>query len=306
MNIALVDVDSHNFPNLALAKLSAYHKAKGDHVEWYSPLFSNPDVIYASKVFTYTPDYINYAPNHMDKIIKGGTGYNVQSKLPEEVEKTLPDLELYPNYKFSYGFLTRGCINKCPWCVVPRKEGDIKIVDTLERVSQGRKEVILLDNNFLAVPRDFVVSTLNYAIDHKLKLDFNQNLDCRLVTKEYASLLSKVKWIKYLRFVCDHQGQIEPLRQSINLMRNAGYNGEIFVILLAKEFNETYKRLKQVLAMDNKVVPFLQEFKDYTSDVTVTDEIAKLSRWCNRAWIRKKCSFEEYQKKVIEEDNNLF
>lgn len=295
MNIALIDVDGHNFPNLALAKLSAYHKTKGDTVEWYSPLFSNPDVIYASKVFTYTPDYIGYAPNHIDKIIKGGTGYNVHSKLPTEVEQCLPDLTLYPQYDFAYGFLTRGCINKCQWCVVPRKEGNLIVVDTLERVSQGKKKVVLLDNNFLAAPRDFVISQLEYAIKNKIKLDFNQNLDCRLVNDEYAELLSKVKWIKYPRFACDHQGQIEPFNKAIKLLRSKGYKGEIFVILLAKDFNETYDRLKRILAMDKKITPFIQEYKDFTTNVNVTDKISKLSRWCNRAWIRKSCSFEEYK-----------
>lgn len=86
MNVALVDVDGHNFPNLALMKLSAWHKAQGDSVEWYSPLFSRPDVIYASKVFTFTPDYTDYAPHHPEPIL-GGTGYDATVKLPDAVER---------------------------------------------------------------------------------------------------------------------------------------------------------------------------------------------------------------------------
>ena len=89
MNVALVDVDGHNFPNLALMKLSAWHKAQGDSVEWYSPLFGRPDKIYASKVFTFTPDYTDYAPHHPEPI-RGGTGYDATVKLPDDVERMSP------------------------------------------------------------------------------------------------------------------------------------------------------------------------------------------------------------------------
>lgn len=297
MNIALIDVDGHNFPNLALAKLSTYHKAKGDTVEWYLPLFSNPDVIYASKVFTYTADYINYAPNHLDKIVKGGIGYNVHSKLPTEVEQCLPDLTLYPQYDFAYGFLTRGCINKCSWCVVPKKESDLTVADTLERVSQGKKKVVLLDNNFLAAPREFVISQLEYAIKNKIKLDFNQNLDCRLVNDEYASLLANCKWIDYIRFACDTDSQLEQCIKAIQKVRSKGYKKDIFVCCMAKDFDSIYRRIKELLKIDNKIEPFIQPFSDFTKDKTpVEAKVKDLVRWCNRVWIRKKCTFEEYKK----------
>ena len=71
MKIGLIDVDGHNYPNLPLMKLSAYHKAKGDSVEWYQPLFSgHMDIVYKSKVFSFTPDY-EY-PIDAVKIIGGG------------------------------------------------------------------------------------------------------------------------------------------------------------------------------------------------------------------------------------------
>ena len=132
MNIGLIDVDSnHNrkkwgatvFPNLALAKLSAWHKKRGDNVEWYTP-FSYYDVVYMAKVFTYTPDY-GYVIDNADEIVKGGTGYDVNSALPDEVDRLQPDYTIYPDVPkdYAYGFLTRGCPNKCFWCVVPKKEG---------------------------------------------------------------------------------------------------------------------------------------------------------------------------------------
>lgn len=293
MKVALLDVDGYNFPNLALAKLSTYHKTKGDDVEWYNPLFSNPDVIYASKVFTFTSDYLDYNPKHMDRIVKGGTGYNRQFKLPAEVENCLPDLTLYPQYDFAYGFLTRGCINKCPWCIVPEKEGNIKIVDTLERVSQSRKEVVLMDNNFLAAPMDFIKSQLEFAIKNKIKLDFNQALDCRLVDEEKANLLAKVKWIKYIRFACDQLSQLEPLKRAISLLRKKGYKKEVQVYVLAKELEDSLFRINEILKID-KTNPFVMPYRDFNKDKAVDLEIKRLARWCNRVEIRKTVKWSEY------------
>jgi len=125
MKIGLIDVDGHNFPNLALMKISAWHKQKGDHVEWYEPLLSGHcDKVYMSKVFTFTPDYEYFI--NADEIIKGGTGYKLYDRvLPDDVDTIFPDYSIYPQFDFAIGFLTRGCIRKCKWCVVPKKEGDL-------------------------------------------------------------------------------------------------------------------------------------------------------------------------------------
>ena len=136
MRIGLIDVDGHNFPNLALMKISAWHKAQGDEVEWYAPLFADEpfDKVYMSKVFTFTPDF-EYAIN-AKKIIKGGTGYGLYEDLPAEIEYTFPDYSLYPKYPFAVGFLTRGCVRKCPWCIVPKKEGWIHAVNTWDKIKR--------------------------------------------------------------------------------------------------------------------------------------------------------------------------
>ena len=133
MNIALVDVDGHSgFPNLALMRLSAWHKAQGDSVEWWNG-FTHYDRVYLSKVFTFTPDFTTVID--ADEIITGGTGYKDYTSLPPEVEATPPDYSIYPHYKRAVGFLTRGCIRGCPWCIVPRKEGYIHPAATWEQVS---------------------------------------------------------------------------------------------------------------------------------------------------------------------------
>ena len=114
MKIGLIDVDSHNFPNLALMKISAYHKQLGDDVEFVS-YYSNYDCVYISKVFTFTPDIYEYIPS--DKVIYGGTGYNTNVNLANEIENMTPDYSLYTKYNYAVGFLSRGCSRGCEFCV---------------------------------------------------------------------------------------------------------------------------------------------------------------------------------------------
>ena len=150
MRIGLIDVDGHAkkkkwgatiYPNLALAKIAAWHKSQGDEVEWYEPLFGGVyDIVYMAKVFNFSPDY-PYSVN-AKKIVKGGTGYDIKSQLPQDVDDVQPDFSIYPEVPkdISYGFLTRGCPNKCPWCVVPIKEGRIRPYWDVERVANGNKK----------------------------------------------------------------------------------------------------------------------------------------------------------------------
>ena len=113
MNIGLIDVDGHNFPNFALMRASAYYKTKGDQVEWATP-FNRYDKVMASKVFTFTPDF-NYLTLQADVIEKGGTGYNIASRLPEAVENSsLMDYSIYPQYPFSIQFFFKRLYPEMP------------------------------------------------------------------------------------------------------------------------------------------------------------------------------------------------
>lgn len=122
MKVGLIDVDGHNFPNLALMKISAYHKKRGDQVEWFFG-FNEYDKVYMSKVFTFTEDF-NQVINAKE-IIKGGTGYGLDNKLPEEIEHMYPDYELYKIKDTAYGFLTRGCPRGCKFCIVAEKKVNV-------------------------------------------------------------------------------------------------------------------------------------------------------------------------------------
>ena len=174
MKIGLIDVDGHNYPNLALMKISAYHKAKGDSVEWWWG-FETYDRVYMSKVFddTYSPDIP--APFNADQIVRGGTGYCMSSQLPYEIEHMCPDYSLYPELTkdTAYGFLTRGCPNACPFCIVSEKEGRMsrKVADLSEWWS-GQKNIVLMDANILACREH--ISLLEQLADSGACVDFNQ------------------------------------------------------------------------------------------------------------------------------------
>ena len=140
MKIGLLDIDGHNYPNLALMKISNHHKMMGDLVEFVNH-FTDYDIVYQSKVFTYTPN--NGFHIHADLIIKGGTGFN-GDVLSDLIEHTCPDYSIYPNLQSAYGFLTRGCPNKCSWCIVPEKEGKIRPNADIEEFLDGKKSAILM------------------------------------------------------------------------------------------------------------------------------------------------------------------
>ena len=169
MNIGLIDVDSHNFPNLALMKVSAYHKAHGDQVEWWNG-FKHYDIVYKSRIFTdtYSQD-IDYAID-ADEVIKGGTGYDLKNELPYEVEHQYPDYDLYNIKDRAYGFLTRGCHRRCKFCIVSEKEGNTHTVADLDEWWNGQKEIVLMDSNITA-SKD-CERLFNQLIDSKAIINF--------------------------------------------------------------------------------------------------------------------------------------
>ena len=293
MKIALVDVDGRNFPNLALMKLSAWHKSRGDSVEWYDPLFSRPDRIYASKVFTFTTDFQDYAAGDPEPV-RGGTGYDPDVKLPDEIERMIPDYSIYPEWGSALGFLTRGCIRNCPWCIVPRKEGKLQVVDDIERIAAGRRDVVLLDNNFLAAPGEFVREQLEKAARLGLRLDFNQGLDARLMTAENARLLTACRWIRFIRFSCDTTAMIEPIRRAVRLIRETGSRRAIFCYMLVQDIGDAETRLRALVELG--VTPFAQPYRDFTDNAATTKEQRDFARFVNvkGGKLALKMSFKEY------------
>ena len=202
IRIGLIDVDSHNFPNLCLMKLSAYHKAQGHQVCFWNPLFYF-DVVYKSRVFTDTYSKDSITVRNAGQVIKGGTGYGPGPDLPDEIEHSYPDYSLYPQYsETAYGFLSRGCPRGCGFCIVGGKEGrkSRKVAD-LSEFWRGQREIKLMDANLLACP-DHEKLLLQLAKSRAL-VDFSQGLDIRLITRDNVALFNQVR-TKTVHFAWDN------------------------------------------------------------------------------------------------------
>lgn len=233
------------FPNYALMKISTYHKARGDSVEWWTPI-SQYDKVYSSKVFDFTPDNPYLPPN----TIRGGTGYRdipLNWKLPPEIDIAYPDYRLYPDCDYAIGYLTRGCPNRCPWCVVPEKEGGIKPYrEWRQLVRPDSQKLVLMDNNILAC--EYGIRQLESMADSGYMVDLNQGMDARLVDGYIADILSRLTWIRFIRFSCDQKSQIDPILKTSELLMERGVPpSRIFVYLLVrKDTDDAAYRVDQI------------------------------------------------------------
>lgn len=248
MKIGLHDAEKEylknkSFPNYALMKISAWHKAQGDTVEWWNPLYKY-DRVYSSKVFDFTP--VNpYLP---DDTIRGGTGYRdipMDKMLVPEVDDMFPDYSIYPDCDYAVGYITRGCPNNCRWCVVPRKEGQIKAYRTWrDLVRQDTDKLVLMDNNILAC--EYGIKQLEELSESNYQVDLNQGMDARLVNDSIAEILARIKWIRFIRFSCDQKSQVDPIKNTIDLLGKYGVRPyRIFIYLLVtKDIQDAADRVE--------------------------------------------------------------
>lgn len=293
--IGLIDVDGNGkFPNLALMKISAHHKRMGDHVEWAIPM-EHYDVVYQSRVFddTYSKD-IDWVPN-ADKIIKGGTGYDLHNKLPDKIEHIMPDYSLYGITDTAYGFLTRGCPRADKFCVVPIKEGRCshKVAD-LSEWWDGQKNIVLMDPNLLACRER--MELLDQLIESKALVDFNQGLDIRFTTQEIADKLGRIK-VKALHFAWDNPKEdLEPyFRRFGEWYRRKSHSGKR-VYVLTNYGSTMEENLHRVYTLRDL---------GYDPDVRIYDkpnaplEVRQLQRWVNNRFVFGACKrFEDYKASI--------
>lgn len=296
MRIGLIDVDSHNYPNLALMKISAYHKAQGDTVEWWWG-WGQYDRVYMSKVFddTYSPDHPE--PVNAKEIVKGGTGYGLGNKLLDEIERMYPDYSLYPELTAdtAFGFLTRGCPNSCPFCIVSEKEGrkSCKVAD-LAQWWNGQKNVVLMDPNLLACREH--MELLGQLADSRAWVDVNQGFDARLLTLENIEAIKRIK-IKEIHFAWDLMKNSKRIIKGLNLWKKYGKKdkhgswGTVYVLVnfdttMAENLFRIYK------LRDMEFDPYVMVF----DKPNAPKEILRLQRWCNNKRIFKSCPrFEDYK-----------
>lgn len=286
------------FPNLVLMKLSAHHKKKGDKVEWFTPMKAEMyNAIYVSKVFTYTKrDKMHPYLENLDTAIFGGSGYKMYDvSLSEEVEHICPDYSLYGLTELSFGFLTRGCPNKCSWCIVPTKEGKIRGHADIKEFARTR-DIILMDNNPLAC--DWGLQQIEKMAKMDLKIDFNQGLDARIIAKDksIARLLASCKWLRPVRLACDTQSQMKHVEKAVMNLREAGCTPKTyFCYVLTKDIDDALERVEFLRKL--KVDPYAQPFRDFDGIVPITREQKKFARWCNEKKFFKAMSWEQFKEK---------
>lgn len=301
--IGLIDVDGHNFPNLALMRISAYHKAKGDQVEWWWSDFIHYDVVYMSKVFSdaYSPDVPE--PLNADKVIKGGTGYQIHlvngkeeydketdTKLPIEVERMFPDYSIYPQYDFAVSMTSRGCPRGCSFCHVAAKEGRcaVKVADVSD-FWNGQKEIRIFDPNITACKekRDL----MKQYKETGAILDFTQGLDIRLLNDDDIADINEMR-LRTLHFAWDNpKDDLEgKFRNFANGFRRKSNIGMVYCLT---NFNSTME--------ENLYRIYTLRDMGYDPYVMVYDkphapkEIKMLQRWCNNKIIFKSVKkFEDY------------
>lgn len=298
MRVGLIDVDGHNFPNLPLMKISAYHKSRGDSVEWYEPLFSgHMDKVYMSKVFTFTPDY-PYCIN-ADEIIKGGTGYSYPDggeELPEEIEHIYPDYQLYKDAfpDTAYGFLTRGCPRGCDFCIVGKKEGRCarKVAD-LSEFWNGQKNIVLLDANMFACKEWKDLSA--QLIESGAWVDFSQGCDIRLMTDEKAEHIKRMK-IKQVHFAWDRYEDKEKIVLQFKRFKEiTQWDYRKLGVYVLCNFNTTFEQdLDRVYTLrELGYNPYVMLYEK--DKLPAGHRLKLLQRWVNNRIIFRSCKkFEEY------------
>lgn len=301
MKVALIDVDGHNFPSLPLMKLSAWHKAQGDSVEWYDPLtawLDLPDRVYMSKVFTFTPDYPH--PVCAGEVIKGGTGYYYPDggeALPQEIEHIYPDYSLYLDLckDTAYGFLTRGCPRGCDFCIVGKKEGrcSIKVADLTE-FWRGQKNIVLLDPNMFACRGWKELS--HQLIDSDAWVDFSQGCDIRIMTEEKAEYIRQMK-IKQIHFAWDRYEDKDTIVPKFEMFKRlTGWNYRKMTVYVLCGFNTTIEQdLNRIYTLrDLGYSPYVMIYDKYK--LKQGDKLKHLQRWVNSrfafAAVKK---FEDYK-----------
>ena len=309
MKIGLIDVDGHNYPNLPLMKLSAWHKAQGNSVEWYDPLLGGwYDRVYMSKVFSFSPDYAY--PLNSREVVRGGSGYCISLEdgverydtskdlwLPQEIEHIYPDYSLYGINDTAYGFMPRGCPRGCKFCHVGAKEGlkAVKVAD-LNEFWRGQPNIVLMDPNATACEEWGAIT--EQLQDSNASVEFNQGLDVRLLTERKIEDLNKIKLVS-LHLAWDNYQDKEKVLPRFELVaQNLKINARQISVYVLCNFNTNFEQDLERAMLLRKLgfSPYIALYN--RQGIPKGHRLRKLQRWVNNRYIFWACdSFEDYQNK---------
>ncbi len=301
MKVLLIDADSV-IPNIPLMKISKWHKEKGDYVSLQKcnlPYYPNRKKVlhyalldfektYCSVVFEGNKEFIIG-----ENIIFGGTGVDLVTTLPPEIESCDLDYSLYPGTDTSYGFITRGCIRKCLFCIVPLKEGYIHKVSEIDRIVKHKK-VKFLDNNILAYPDH--KSVLRELVDKKIKCQFNQGLDVRLIDGENSKLLSELNYLHEYIFAFDSWSHRKVIENKLLLLNWAKTWSLKFFVYIHPDMPLTETMRRIVFLKEHKCLAYIM--RDIQCWNSRNNEFyIDISAYCNQVHLFKKMTFEEFLRK---------
>jgi hypothetical protein len=302
MNIGLVDVDSHHFPNLCLMKLSAWYKSQGHNVDLLKPddvllgqnMFSPYDKIFGACVFKENREFADEIQRMGVHV--AGTGTDSNETLPDYIEHIMPDYELYGITDTAYGFLTRGCPRACPFCIVAEKEGkkSRKVAD-LSEFWNGQKYIKLLDPNLLACEDHLYL--LEQLVYSGARVDFTQGVDARLLNSENIDLLNQIK-IKSLHFAWDNPRDTVT-KEALKMFRKRTVikdHRKLNVYVLCNYWSTHEQDLYRVYWLrDNGYDPYVMIF----DKAHAPQETRYLQRWVNNKIIFGTIrEFQNYDHKV--------
>ena len=273
--ILIIDIDSR-IPNLALKKVVLFYQKMGEKVVWNMPIYADiADKVYVSCVFS---ENRHLAEEWEGRAEIGGSGYSLTKELPPEIEAIRPRINM--------GFTTRGCIRNCPFCIVPEKEGKFRIVgDLYDLWDEKSKDVTILDNNILADPKHFAY-ICKQSIYPKIRLDFNQGLDHRLLTPEICHWLRRIRHKEY-RFAWDFPEDQDSVEKALKMLKEAGINRSMWYVMVG--FNTTFQQdlMRLDFLRERKQTAFVMRYRKTRGNLL-------LGQWANKHNVFKAVSFGEF------------